>query len=171
MPTAEKAATVKALAEMLAGAKVTVFTEFRGLNVHDLAELRVKLREGGVEYKVVKNTLTKLAAHELKVDGLDFYLEGPTAIAFGYEDEVTPAKLLAEYAREHEELKMKCGMLGGEVLDAERVKALSRIPSKNQLIAQLLGSLQNPIASFARMCSSPMTGLVNVLHRVAEQKA
>lgn len=171
MPTPEKKAAVAAIKEQLAGARVTVFTEFRGLDVHDLAELRAKLRAEGVEYKIVKNTLTKLAAHELSIEDLDPYLQGPTAIAIGYDDEVAPARLLAEYARGHEELKMKCGMLGGEVLGADRVKALAKVPSKEVLIAKLLGSLQSPIAGLARVCSSPMAALVNVLHGVAGQKA
>ncbi len=171
MPTPEKEAAVKAIKEKLAGAKTAVFTEFRGLNVHDLAELRAKLRSEGVEYTIVKNTLTKRAARELEIEALDRYLEGPTAIAFGYDDEVAPARLLAEYGKEHEELKMKCGMLGTEVLDAERVKALATIPGKDVLIAKLLGSLQSPMAGLARVCSAPATALVNVLHRVADQKA
>jgi len=171
MPTPEKEAAVKAIKEKLAGAKTAVFTEFRGLDVHDLAELRAKLRSEGVEYTVVKNTLTKRAAHELDIEALDEYLEGPTAIAFGYDDEVTPARLLAEYGKVHEELKMKCGMLGTQVLGSERVKALATIPGKDILIAKLLGSLQAPMAGLARVCNAPMVALVTALHQVAEQKA
>lgn len=170
MATPEKEAAIAAIKEKLAGAKVAVLTEFRGLSVHDMAELRSKLRAEGVEYKVVKNTLTQRAARELDIEALAAYLEGPTAIAFGYDDEVAPARLLAEYARKHEELKMKCGMLGTEVLDTDRVKALAKVPPKEVLIAKLLGALQSPIAGLARVCNSPMAALVNVLHRVAEQK-
>lgn len=171
MPTPEKEAAVKAIKEKLAGAKSAVFTEFRGLNVHDLAELRARLRSESVEYTVVKNTLTKRAARELDIEALDQYLEGPTAIALGYDDEVAPARLLAEYGKAHEELKMKCGMIGTEVLDTDRVKALATIPGKDVLIAKLLGSLQAPMAGLARVCNAPTAGLVTALHRVAEQKA
>lgn len=171
MATPEKKAAVAAIKEKLAGAKATVFTEFRGLDVHDLAELRVKLRAEGVEYKIVKNTLTKLAAHELEIEDLDPYLEGPTAIAFGYDDEVAPARLLAEYGKAHEALKMKCGMLGTEVLDVDRVKALAKVPSKEILVAKLLGSLQSPVASLVRVCNGPMAALVTALHGIAGQKA
>lgn len=171
MSTAEKKAAVAAIKEKLSGAKVAVFTEFRGLNVHDLADLRAKLRSEGVEYRIVKNTLTKRAAHELDMESLDPYLEGPTAIAFGYDDEIAPARLLAEYARRHEDLKMKCAMLGTELLDEKRLKTLASVPSKEVLVARLLGSLQSPIAGLARACNSPIAAFVNVLHRVAEQKA
>lgn len=170
MPSPEKKAAVEAIKEMLSTAKVAVLTDFRGLNVHDLAELRAKLRGAGVEYKVVKNTLTKRAAQELKLGALDPYLEGPTAVAVGHDDEVAPAKLLAEFAKDHAELQLKCGMIAGEVIDTERVKALSRIPSREELLGKLLGTLQSPITGLARVCSSPMAGCVNVLHRVAQQK-
>lgn len=171
MPTPEKEAQVQTIKEKLSGAKAAVFTEFRGLNVHDLAELRAKLREAGIEYKIVKNTLTKRAADELKLDALDEYLEGPTAIAFGYDDEVAPAKLLSEFAKVHSQLVMKAGMVGGEVIDADRVKTLARIPSREELIAKLLGSLQAPMAGLARVLNGPAAGLARVLNQVAQQKA
>ncbi|RJQ55319.1 MAG: 50S ribosomal protein L10 [Actinobacteria bacterium] len=171
MATPEKEEAVREIRDKLSQAKVAVLTEFRGLNVHDLAELRAKLRAAGVEYKVVKNTLTKRAVDELGLEELDPYLEGPTAIAFGYDDEIAPAKVLADFAKAHADLRMKAGMLQGSVLDAERVRALAKIPPREQLVAQLLGTLQSPVAGLARVLNGPAAGLARVLNQVAQQKA
>ncbi len=171
MPTTEKVAAVEEIKDKLSRSKVAVLTEFRGLNVQDLADLRAKLRVAGVEFKVVKNTLTKRATDELKLEELDEYLEGPTAIAFGYEDEVAPAKVLSDFAKDHTELQMKAGLLGETVLSADRVKALAKIPSREVLVAQLIGMLQGPVAGLARVLAGPAGGLARALNQVAQQKA
>ena len=124
------------------------------------AELRKNLREAGVEYKVYKNTLVTLAAKELGLEGIVEYLEGPVAIAFGYEDVTVAARVLNDFAKDHKKLELKAGIVEGVVYDTDKIKQLATIPSKEVLIAKLLGSIKSPIASFAR-----------VINAIAESKA
>lgn len=170
MTRADKEAEVKRIQDKIQGAPCVVLTEFRGLDVHELAELRKKLREKGVDYKVVKNTLTRIAADNLGLDELHEYLTGPTAIASATEDIVAPAKILFDFSKEHDALKIKGGILEGEVLDANRVGSLATLLSREELLANLLGGLNAPIVGLANVLNSPLQGLVGVLIAIADQK-
>ena len=155
-----KEAKVAEIKEKLEKATSVVLSQYQGLTVEEDTVLRKNLREAGVEYKVYKNTLVTLAAKELGLDGIVEYLEGPVAIAFGYEDVTVAARVLNDFAKDHKKLELKAGIVEGEVYDTEKIKQLATIPSKEVLIAKLLGSIKSPIASFAR-----------VINAIAESKA
>lgn len=162
---------VQKIKDNLAASKGAVLADYRGLNVAQITDLRRQLREAGVEYKVVKNTLTRLAASELGIEGLDSYLEGPTAIAYGKEDAVAPAKILSEFAKINKDLEIKAGILDGKVIDLQSVKALAALPSREVLLAKVLGGMQAPMYGFANVLSANLRNFVYVLEAVRAQKA
>ena len=155
-----KEAKVAEIKEKLEKATSVVLSKYQGLTVEEDTVLRKNLREAGVEYKVYKNTLVTLAAKELGLEGIVVYLEGPVAIAFGYEDVTVAARVLNDFAKDHKKLELKAGIVEGVVYDTDKIKQLATIPSKEVLIAKLLGSIKSPIASFAR-----------VINAIAESKA
>ena len=155
-----KEAKVAEIKEKLEKATSVVLSKYQGLTVEEDTVLRKNLREAGVEYKVYKNTLVTLAAKELGLEGIVEYLEGPVAIAFGYEDVTVAARVLNDFAKDHKKLELKAGIVEGEVYDTDKIKQLATIPSKEVLIAKLLGSIKSPISSFAR-----------VINAIAESKA
>ena len=134
-----------------ADAKGAVLVDYRGLTVEQDVRLRRALREAGVVYKVYKNTMLHIAFEGTDYDQLDKHLEGPTAIAFGIDDETAPARILNNFAKEAEALEFKAAVVGGTYYDADGVKELAKIPSRDELISKLLGSLQSPITNLARV--------------------
>lgn len=155
-----KEAKVAEIKEKLQKANSVVINKYQGLTVEEDTLLRKNLREAGVEYKVYKNTLVTIAAKELGLEGIVEYLEGPVSIAFGYEDVTVAARVLNDFAKDHKKLELKAGIVEGVVYDTDKIKQLATIPSKEVLIAKLLGSIKSPIASFAR-----------VINAIAESKA
>lgn len=145
----QKAQIVEQIAERLQNSVCSVVADYRGLNVAQMTELRKQLREQGVEFKVLKNTLVRRATAKVNLTDLDPYLEGPTAIAFSNEDPVAPAKILNNFAKEHEDLEIKCGILEGKVVSVEQVKELANLPSREGLLSMLLSVLQAPMRNFA----------------------
>jgi len=127
----------------------TVVVDYRGLNVAEVTELRKQLREAGVEFKVYKNTLTRRAAEAAELAGLNEVLVGPSAIAFSENDVVAPAKILNDFAKKHDALEIKAGVIEGNVATVEEVKALADLPSREGLLSMLLSVLQAPIRNFA----------------------
>lgn len=170
MARPEKVAVVDEVYEKLTKAQSVVLIDFRGLTVQEATELRKKLRAAGVELRVAKNTLTRLAAEKANLKELHVYLEGPTALAFGYEDPVSPAKILSEFAKDHKKLELKGGVLEGKVIDQAMVKALAELPSKEVLLGQLAGLLQAPIRNLAYVLSAPIRNMVYVLDAVRQKK-
>ena len=146
----EKKQIVSSIAEQFKTAVSGVFVDYCGLTVEEDTQLRNKLREAGVEYKVIKNTLTRFAAKEVGFDELDPILNGPTSLALSMTDEVAPAKVIAEFAKTHEQLEIKAGFLDGKVLALDEVKQLAATPNRETLLAKLLGSLNAPISNLAR---------------------
>ena len=146
----EKKQIVSSIAEQFKTAVSGVFVDYCGLTVEEDTQLRNKLREAGVEYKVIKNTLTRFAAKEVGFDELNPILNGPTSLAISMTDEVAPAKVIAEFAKTHEQLEIKAGFLDGKVLALDEVKQLAATPNRETLIAKLLGSLNAPISNLAR---------------------
>src|SRR5690606_1235505 len=135
----------------------------RGLNVKTTDELRRRLRAAGVDFQVVKNTLTLRAARELGLEGLERYLQGPTAIAVGYEDPVAPAKVLNEFIREFRLLEIKGAVVEGQVVGPDGVQRLAELPSREQLLAQLVGGLQGPMRSLVFVLGATLRSLVYAL--------
>lgn len=155
-----KKAAVAQIKEKLTTAQSVILVDYRGLNVAEVTELRKKFREAGVEYAVLKNTLVSIAAKEAGIEGLDSILEGPTALAFGMTDAVAPAKIIAEFAKKNDKLKVKAGILDGAILDVAGVEKLSAIPSREVLIAKVMGSMMSAVSKF-----------VYVLEAIRKQKA
>ena len=143
-----KKAVVAEIKEKLAAAKSVVLIDYRGLTVAEVTELRNQCRKAGVEYAVLKNTMVSLAAKEAGIEGLDDYLKGPTAVAFGMEDAVAPAKVLTEFIKKTKKTEVKCGLLDGQILDAAGVEALAAIPSREVLIAKIMGSMMSAVSKF-----------------------
>lgn len=146
-----KAPIVDEIKGYVADAKAAVLVDYRGLTVEQDTKLRKQLREAGVVYKVYKNTMLHLAFEGTEYAELDKHLEGPTAIAFGIEDETAPARILNDFAKEADALQFKGAVVDGTYYDVDGVKVLATIPSKDVLISKLLGSLQSPVTNFARV--------------------
>ncbi len=170
--TAEKQAVVAELKTKLSNVKGAVLTNYRGLTVAQDTKLRRKLRDAGVEYRVVKNTMTRIAAKEVGITGLETYLEGPTAIAISYTDPVAPAKVISDFIKENklQFLEVKAGIVEGKVIDAAGVKTLASLPPREVLIAQMLAGMQAPIAGLVNVLQGSIRNLVYVLDAVREQK-
>lgn len=145
----EKQLLVNELTAKLRESSCTVVTDYRGLNVAQVTELRKQLREAGVEFQVLKNTLVKRATAEAQLTELDEVLSGPTAIAFSKEDPVAPAKILNEFSKKNDKLQIKAGVVEGKVVDVNQIKALADLPSREGLLSMLLSVLQAPIRNFA----------------------
>jgi large subunit ribosomal protein L10 len=171
----EKAIEVKKqvvldIKEKMENAQGMVFYDYRGLTVAEVTELRNKFREAGVEYKVLKNSMLKRAAEMIELEGLDEYLVGPTAVAFGFDDPVGPAKVLVEYTKKLKKTEIKTGVLGKRIIGIEEINSLAELPSREQLLATLAGTLNAPITGFARSLSGIISKLGYALNAVKEQK-
>jgi large subunit ribosomal protein L10 len=165
----EKARIIEELTEKLTGNSV-VLVDYQGINVTQSTQLRERSREAGIEFIVAKNTLAQLAADRAGAEGISELLVGPTAMAFS-EDPVAGAKLMAEFSNEVESFELQGGLLeGGRVVDAAGVAALSRLPGREQLIAQVIGGIQFPLAGLVNVLNGTIRNLAVVLNQVAEQK-
>ncbi len=150
---------VAEISELLNGAKSAVVVDYRGLTVEQDTQLRKQLREAGVTYKVYKNTMIRFAAKRTEFEALEPNLEGPTALAVSKEDATAPARVLAEFAKKADKLELKAGVVEGTYYDAKGIQVIATIPSREVLLGKLLGSIQSPIANFAR-----------VINQIAEAK-
>lgn len=168
----EKAQVVSEIKEKFQQASGVVLADYRGMTVAQVTQLRTQLRNAGVEYKVLKNTLVSRAASEIGVEGLDQYLEGPTALAFSA-DPVAPAKILLEFAKANKlkSLTVKAGVLEGKVIGADGVKALAELPSREVLLAMVLRGMQAPLAGMANVLQGPIRKMGYALEEVRKLKA
>lgn len=172
----EKAIEVKKLIvleikEKFEKAQGIIFYDYRGLNVEEVTELRNQFRKAGVEYHVIKNSMLKRAADMLEIKGLDEHLAGPTAVAFGFSDPVAPAKVLTEFVKKlKNRTEIKSGLLNGKVITVAGIQSLADLPSREQLLAQLAGTLNAPVSGFARTLSGIISKLGYALNAVKEQK-
>ena len=146
-----KTANRQAISEELKGAQSVVLVDYRGLTVAQDTELRKKLREAGVTYRVYKNTMMKRAFEGTEFEGLEGCLEGPSAIAISKEDATAPARILCQFAKGADKLELKGGVVEGTVYDVAALSELAKIPSREVLLSRLLGSMQSPITNFARV--------------------
>jgi len=144
-----KKQVVGEITEKLKASKATILVDYRGLNVSEVTELRKQLREAGVDFKVYKNTLARRATAEAELTALDEQLVGPTAIAFSNDEVVAPAKILSDFAKKHEELEIKTGVIEGQVVSVDEIKAIADLPSREGLLSMLLSVLQAPMRNFA----------------------
>ena len=172
MPTEAKRAQVESIRELLESSTAVVSTDYTGLSVQSMTELRRSLRGNGVGFRVVKNTLTHLAADAAGKPGMKEIVEGPTGIAFSLDDPVAPAKALREFIRSSRSpMTIRGGLLGEQVLSASEVDRLADVPSRDQLIAQLMGQLMAPVTSLAYVLDAPVASLARVLQRKIDTAA
>ncbi|MFC1815826.1 50S ribosomal protein L10 [Thermodesulfobacteriota bacterium] len=166
----DKKKIVADLHEKFLRSKIVIITDYKGLQVAPLNDLRRKLREAGVEYQVVKNTLLVRASQETDAALIQESFKGPSAIALSYDDPVAPAKVLTQFANEHKTLELKVGVLNGKVLDLNAIKALSTLPSREVLIGHFLSVMNAVPASFVRVLGGIPASLLNVLLAIKSQK-
>lgn len=146
-----KEVKVSEIHEKLATAKSAVLVDYRGLTVEEVTDLRNKFRAAGVEYRVYKNRLVKLATKDTAFEALNEQLTGPNAIAIGYDEPTAPAKIAKEFAKKNIKLELRGGVVDGTYYDAPGIVAIADIPSREVLIAKFMGSIQSPVSKFARL--------------------
>lgn len=171
MARPEKIAQVQAVEAAVNSARSIVLSDITGLNVAKVTELRRRCRAEGVELKVVKNTLARRGIANTAAKGLEKYFEGPTAIAISRETENGAARVLAKFAQENELPKLKAGFVDGNVIDAGGVVALSKLPSKGELVSQLMGGIQGPARNLLSVMKGPARNLASVLKQVSEKQS
>ncbi len=170
MPTPKKESQVEDIKSRLSRSSIAIATGYQGMSASNMTDLRARLREQGIEYRVIKNTLALRAASELGNEGVDRVLLGPTAIAFGYGDATEAAKGLNGYiVTSRLPLVIHGAVMDGQVLSGDQVVILATLPPRDELLARLLGQMQAPITGLATVLSAPLRGLVTVLQRVSEQ--
>ncbi len=170
MSREKKAQVIDSLQQLFSKCSIGILTDYRGLSVLEMTRLRRKLRDSGVDYKVVKNTLARLAAQRGGRGELADIFAGPIAIAFGYGDIVEPAKLLADYIQESKtDLTIKGGFLGGRLLTVEEVTTLPKLPSREVLLARVVGGVQSPISALVSRLAAPLQGMVGLLQARIQQ--
>ncbi len=167
----QKKAIVADLAEKLKNSCAGVIVNYKGINVSDDTKLRKELREAGVEYFVVKNTLLQRAANEAGLEGLDPVLEGTTAIAISHDDHVAAARILCGFAEKNEFFNAKAGFVEGKVISEAEVNDLAKLPTKEVLVAKALGGLNAPISGFVTVLNGTIRGLVVALNAIAEKQS
>lgn len=171
MPTQAKSEKITELTDKLNRAAVTILVQTQGLNVKGMNELRAKMRAANVEFQIAKNTLLRIASERSNMDELDKSIfNGQTAVAFGYEDEVATAKVINDYVTTSKVVVLKSGILGGRNLSAKQIEGLAKLPGgKNQVKAQVVGTIQGPAASLVGLFTAPLRDLCYVLQARADQ--
>ena len=171
MPSSNNIEAVAELSEKISRAKAIYFTDYLGLDVGSITNLRSQFYQADVEYTVAKNTLLKLAAEENNIEGLGEFLIGPTAIAISYDEPTSPAKVIKAFAKENDKPVVKGILFEGDVLDGSEFKRLADLPSKDELLAKLVSMLQSPMSKLVNTLNAPLTNVVNVLNNLKEQKS
>jgi len=166
----EKKKIVEELHERLAKSKVVIVTDYKGLNVETMTELRRKLREAQIDYQVVKNTLLIRAAKETGVALIQDHLKGPSAIALSFDDPAAPAKVLMEFAKKNEKLEIKAGVMEDRVLDLASIKALAALPSREALLSQLLSAMVGVPTGLVRVLNGIPQKMMYALQAIKDQK-
>lgn len=170
MKLEEKKQIVLELHEKLSKSKVVIVTDYKGLNVETMTELRRKLRDAQVDYRVVKNTLMVRAAQETSVELIKEQFTGPSAIAMSFDDPVSPAKVLTEFAKKNDKLQIKAGVMEDKVLDLAGIKALANLPSREILLGQLLSVMVGVPTGFVRVLNGVPQKLMYALQAIKDQK-
>lgn len=170
MPRPDKVQAVAEIRDRLEASDAVFLTEYRGIPVKAMGDLRRRLRTAGAEYRVVKMTLARRAVGDLGIEGMDEYLLGPTALAFADDDPVAVAKALSDYARENESLVIKLGLLAGKVLSPEQVRKLAEIEPREVLLAKIAGAAKAPLQALAGLLSSFTRDAASVMGQLLEKK-
>ncbi|MBU1177778.1 50S ribosomal protein L10 [Patescibacteria group bacterium] len=167
----QKKEIIAGLTDKLNKAKSVVLTNYQGLTVSEVQELRQQMKEQAVDYHIVKNTLLKVSWDQSELKDVELAKQaGPVAVAIGYEDEVAPAKLCWAYAKGHKNLEVGSGVLENKLLTKEEIEALAKLPSKDELIAKTIGTIKAPLTGFVNVLAGNLRGLVGVLNAIKEDK-
>jgi large subunit ribosomal protein L10 len=167
----KKKAILQDLTDRFGKAKSMVFIGFQGMSVKDNLALRRKLRTEGIEYTVAKKTLIKKGLESVNITGTDKFMpDGPVAVAVGYDDEIAPARIAKEFGKTNDKVKIMGGVMNMEVIDAESMKQIASLPSKDQLRAQLVYTINAPVSGFVNVLAGNVRSLMNVLNAIAEEK-
>ena len=166
----DKVAVVEEATRLLAATEALYLSDYRGLKVSELTELRAKLRDGGATLRVLKNTLARRAAAEAGRAQIVPLLSGPTAVTFCGDDPVAPAKALIDFMRTHPQLVVRGGLLQGDTVDADAVRALSMLPPRDVLLAQVVGTMAAPLTGLVTVLQGTISGFARALQQIVEQK-
>ena len=170
MPSNKNLKEVKSLTKKLDKANAIYFTDYLGLDVVSITKLRKEFVANDVEFTIAKNTLIKLAAKDVGIDGLDEFLSGPTAIAFSYNDPTDPAKVIKSFLKDFDKPSVKGMILDGQVFQAEEFDMIANLPTKDQLLSQLVGLLNSPMSKLSSTLGSPISGLLGTLEQLNSKK-
>lgn len=165
-----KKQVVEEIKEKVNKAQSVVLVDYRGLNVEEITELRKRYREAGVDYKVYKNTLMRFAFKDAGYEEFNKFLTGPNAVAFGYEDPVAPAKITNEFVKDHKNLDIKSGIVDGKIISLDEITELAELPSREVLVAKVLGGLNGPITGFVNVLQGNIRNLVCALNAIKEKQ-
>jgi len=171
MARPEKVAEVQAITERIQAAQSMVLADFSGLTVEQMTVFRSRCRETQLECRVVKNRLAKIACDTAEMESMKDHLKGPTAIIFGPESQVDAARIVVNFAKENEAMEIKGGVVDGQFLDSSQVVALSKVPSRDELIAKMMGSINSPLTGLAATMNGVVAALARTIDAVAKQKA
>lgn len=170
MPNSQNQETLAKIKEDLSGVEAVWVVDYRGLTVKDVSALRSSIREADASMKVYKNTLMHIALEELDLPGMDAVLGGPSAFVFAGGDPVASAKALKEFSKTNQNLVIKGGLMDGTFLDADQVETVASLPSREELIAKLLGTISNPLVKTVRVLNGPMEAFARCAAAIADQK-
>lgn len=170
MKIEEKKKIVEDLKEKFATTKVVIVTDYKGLNVSQMTELRRNLSEANVEFQVVKNTLLTRASKNTDAELLVDVFKGPSGIALSFDDPVAPAKVLTQFAKDNQKLEIKAGVMNGKMMDLDAITALSKLPSREELLAQVLATMNAVPTGLVRALSDVPRRMVNALNAIKDQK-
>ncbi len=166
----EKKKIVENLNEKFSKSKVVIVTDYKGLDVESINDLRRKLHSEEIEYKVVKNSLLIRAAEKTDVELINEKFKGPSAVALSYNDPVSPAKVLSQFAKDNDKLEIKAGVMDGKVLNLEDILTLSKLPSREELLAKTLSAMNGVPTGFVRVLNAVPQNFINVLSAIKDQK-
>lgn len=166
----KKEKQVNELKEKLNKASSAILTDFRGLTVKEITDLRRRMKEANVDYKIIKNNLVFRAVKESDIETLNEYLDGPLAIAFGMADPIAPVKILIDFAKEYKKPELKAGIIQGKVFNEKEITQVAKLPSREILLAQVVGGIQAPLSGLVTVLSGPIRSLLNVLKEVESRK-
>ena len=170
MPSNKNFKEVKSLTEKLDKANAIYFTDYLGLDVVSITKLRKEFVSNDVEFTIAKNTLIKLAAKDVGIDGLDEFLNGPTAIALSYNDPTGPAKVIKSFLKDFDKPSVKGMILDGQIFQAEEFEKIANLPTREQLLSQLVGMLNSPMSKLSSTLGSPLSGLLGTLKQLNSKK-
>ena len=170
MPSNKNFKEVKSLTEKLDKANAIYFTDYLGLDVVSITKLRKEFVSNDVEFTIAKNTLIKLAAKDVGIDGLDEFLNGPTAIALSYNDPTDPAKVIKSFLKDFDKPSVKGMILDGQIFQAEEFEKIANLPTREQLLSQLVGMLNSPMSKLSSTLGSPLSGLLGTLKQLNSKK-